>query len=281
MIELNPVGRVRSPRIEVTDDDWDGVVSEIELAPLFGPEALTGILEFSHIEVVYVFDQVVPEKIVTGTRRPRRNPAWPETGIFAQRGKNRPNRLGVSVARLLGCEGTVLKVQGLDAVDGSPVLDIKPVMREFLPRGVLRQPAWSHELMLGYWFEGAVAEKALPRLISAPTRIEAAGQPPKLIEEFIGRVNSGTESVSIARMVSPSGWREPAQTPEFDEFTVVLRGELQVETHHGTYHVKGGEAIVVPAGVWVRYSSPAPEGAEYIAVCVPAFSPATVHREEG
>ena len=119
----------------------------------------------------------------------------------------------------------------------------------------------------------------MPRIIESPTRIEAHGQPPKTIEEFFGRVNSGTEALSIARMVSPAGWSEPGQTPEFDEYTVVLRGELQVETKRGTHRITAGQAIHTTAGEWVRYSSPAPSGAEYIAVCLPAFSPTTVHRD--
>lgn len=117
-------------------------------------------------------------------------------------------------------------------------------------------------------------------LISSPTRIEAHGHPPKTIEEFIGRVNSGTNNVSIARMVSPSGWSEPGQKPEFDEYTVVLRGELRVETVGGIHDVSAGQAIIVHRDEWVRYSSPAEGGAEYIAICLPAFSPDTVHREE-
>ena len=119
----------------------------------------------------------------------------------------------------------------------------------------------------------------MARLIPKPTRIVAAGTPPKTIEEFIGRVNSQTEGVSIARMQSPAGWSEPAQTPEFDEYTLVLAGELRVETQAGTFDVAAGQAIMTPAGEWVRYSSPASTGAEYIAVCLPAFSPATVHRD--
>ncbi len=119
----------------------------------------------------------------------------------------------------------------------------------------------------------------MPRLINTPTRIEAAGEPPKIIEEFIGRVNSGNSELSIARMRSPSGWSEPGQTPEFAEYTVVLRGELQVETRDGAMQVTAGQAILTAAGEWVRYSTPGPEGAEYIAVCLPAFSPQTVHRE--
>ena len=117
------------------------------------------------------------------------------------------------------------------------------------------------------------------RIIQSPKRIEAHGHPPKTIEEFIGRVNSGDAALSIARMVSPSGWSEPGQTPEFDEYTVVLRGALQVESREGTMTVKVGQAVVAPRGEWVRYSTPGLEGAEYVAVCLPAFSPATVHRE--
>ena len=119
----------------------------------------------------------------------------------------------------------------------------------------------------------------MAKLIFTPTVIPAAGQPPKIIEEFIGRVNSKTAAVSIAKMTSPSGWREPGQTPEFDEFSVVLRGLLQVETRDGLHQVAAGQAIIVNAGEWVRYSTPGAEGAEYIAVCLPAFSPETVHRD--
>lgn len=115
--------------------------------------------------------------------------------------------------------------------------------------------------------------------ITQPTRIKAHGQPPKIIEEYIGRANSGTSEVSVARMVSPSGWSEPGQTPEFDEYTVVLRGVLRIETREQVHEVSAGEAIITTGGEWVRYSSPGAEGAEYIAVCVPAFSPATVHRD--
>ena len=119
----------------------------------------------------------------------------------------------------------------------------------------------------------------MARVISAPTVIPAAGEPPKIIEEFIGRVNSGTANISIAKMTSPSGWSEPGQTPEFDEYTIVLRGELQVETRESLHRVSAGQAIIVSRGEWVRYSTPGPQGAEYIAICLPAFSPETVHRD--
>ena len=120
----------------------------------------------------------------------------------------------------------------------------------------------------------------MPRLIEGPTVVAAAGTKPKRIEEFAGRVNSGHSGVSVARMRSPEGWQEPGQRPDFEEITVVLRGLLRVEHAGGTTDVLAGQAIVTAPGEWVRYSTPEPEGAEYVAVCLPAFSPATVHRDE-
>lgn len=120
----------------------------------------------------------------------------------------------------------------------------------------------------------------MPRLISSPTVIEAAGNKPKIIEEFTGRVNSGHSNVSVARMQAPSGWVEPGQRPEFEEITLVLAGMLRVEHEDGALDVKAGQAVVCAAGEWIRYSCPEPEGAEYIAVCLPAFSPDTVNRDE-
>jgi mannose-6-phosphate isomerase-like protein (cupin superfamily) len=119
----------------------------------------------------------------------------------------------------------------------------------------------------------------MPRLVVSPTVIAAAGNKPKRIEEFVGRVNSSDTNVSVARMTSPGGWQEPGQRPEFDEVTVVLRGTVRVESEAGTLDVGAGQAVITSAGEWVRYSTPEPEGAEYIAVCVPAFSPETVHRD--
>ena len=120
----------------------------------------------------------------------------------------------------------------------------------------------------------------MPRLIEAPAVVAAAGTKPKRIEEFAGRVNSGHSGVSVARMVSPSGWLEPGQRPEFEEVTVVLRGMVRVEHEGGVIEVRAGQAVVTNPGEWVRYSTPEADGAEYVAVCLPAFSPATVHRDE-
>jgi mannose-6-phosphate isomerase-like protein (cupin superfamily) len=120
----------------------------------------------------------------------------------------------------------------------------------------------------------------MPRLIERPTIVQAAGNKPKQIQEFAGRVNSGHASVSVARMVSPAGWVEPGQRPELEEITVVLRGMVRVEHDGGVLDVRAGQAVVALPGEWIRYSSPEPEGAEYLAVCLPAFSPQTVHRDE-
>ncbi len=120
----------------------------------------------------------------------------------------------------------------------------------------------------------------MPQLIDQPTRVEAAGTPPKLIDEFVGRVNTGTDSVSVARMRSPTGWSEPGQRPEFDEVTVVLAGMIRVEHEGGTLDVREGQAVLTRADEWVRYSTPVEGGAEYVAVCLPAFSPDTVHRDD-
>ena len=119
-----------------------------------------------------------------------------------------------------------------------------------------------------------------PKLIPKPTRIEAAGNKPKLIDEYIGRVTSKTGEASVAHMRSPAGWQEPGQTPEFDEFTVVVKGMLRVEHAAGVIDVRAGQAVIVPKAAWIRYSTPEADGAEYFAICVPAFSPETVHRDE-
>jgi tRNA-Thr(GGU) m(6)t(6)A37 methyltransferase TsaA len=149
---VEPIGRVTSSRREPVDDDWDSVTASITLdAERFTPDALAGLDAFSHVEVVYLFDRVDPDAVATGSRHPRSNTDWPRVGIFAQRAKDRPNRIGLSICRLLGVDGLTVDVAALDAIDGTPVLDLKPYLSEFAPRGDVRQPPWSRELMAGYW----------------------------------------------------------------------------------------------------------------------------------
>lgn len=151
-VTVVPVGRVVGGRAEPTDDGWDAVEARIELDPArFGPESVAGLEAFSHLDVVFVFDRVDPAAVAHGARRPRGRADWPAVGIFAQRGKDRPNRLGVSTCALLGVDGTALAVRGLDAVDGTPVLDVKPHVVQMGPRGAVRQPPWMDELMSRYW----------------------------------------------------------------------------------------------------------------------------------
>jgi tRNA-Thr(GGU) m(6)t(6)A37 methyltransferase TsaA len=149
--DIKPIGFVEAPRAQAEDDYWGGEQACISLIEPFTAEALHGLEAFSHVEVLFSFHQVAASKIVFSARHPRNNPEWPAVGIFAQRGKNRPNRIGSTICRIVRIEGTQLYVAELDAIDGTPVLDLKPVMKEFLPRDEVRQPAWSHELMRAYW----------------------------------------------------------------------------------------------------------------------------------
>jgi tRNA-Thr(GGU) m(6)t(6)A37 methyltransferase TsaA len=151
MIQLTPIATVKNSRTEIEDDNWGDVISIIELDESMPDEALFEIESFSHAEIIYYFHLVPDSKIESGSRHPRNNADWPKVGILSQRGKNRPNRLGATIVKVLKREGRRLYVQGLDAIDGTPVLDIKPVMREFLPRGEVHQPEWATELMKNYW----------------------------------------------------------------------------------------------------------------------------------
>jgi tRNA (adenine37-N6)-methyltransferase len=153
-ISLTPIGHVRSSRSAAVDDGWDAENTAVELDPArFTPDALAGLADFSHAEIIFLFDQVPDDKIESGARHPRGRQDWPLVGIFAQRGKNRPNRIGLTTCRIISVDGLTVTLHGLDAIDGTPVLDIKPVMREFLPRGELRQPDWVGELMADYWVQ--------------------------------------------------------------------------------------------------------------------------------
>jgi len=148
--EIKAVGVVRSTRTEAEDDQWDSESSSIEMVAPFGDRSLQGLADFSHCIVVFVFDRASWDESKM-SRHPRGNKVWPEVGIFAQRAKDRPNRLGVTVCQVLGVEGSTVRLSGLDAIDGTPVVDIKPWMVEFGPRGEVSQSSWSSELMQGYW----------------------------------------------------------------------------------------------------------------------------------
>ena len=149
---FEPIGYVSSPRTDqAIDDDWAAVTATITLADRFSTDALAGLEDFSHVEIVYLFNQVNPDDVLLASRHPRSNPDWPKVGIFAQRAKMRPNRIGVTVCRLIAVDGVTLSVEALDAIDRSPVLDIKPYLAEFGPRGEVHQPVWSHELMSTSW----------------------------------------------------------------------------------------------------------------------------------
>jgi len=149
---VEPIGYVRSSRDAAIDDNWDAVTAVIELdATQLQPDATDGLEAFSHIEVVFLFDRVDVEDVCRGSRHPRGNTAWPRVGILAQRAKDRPNRIGLTTCRVLQVNGLRIEVSGLDAIDGTPVLDIKPVMAGFATRGDMREPAWATELMAEYW----------------------------------------------------------------------------------------------------------------------------------
>lgn len=152
-IVLKQLGQVHAPRREAIDDFWGNTISTIELdKTLFSPESVQGITDYSHILVVYYFDQVPDEKVLWSAGHPRGNPDWPKVGIFAQRKKDRPNKIGVSICELLEVNGLSLKVRALDAIDGTPILDIKPHVKEFIPEsGQVRQPSWMTELMKDYY----------------------------------------------------------------------------------------------------------------------------------
>lgn len=151
MITLNPIGTIYNERTDIEDDNWGNIISRIELNKSIDVLSLKGIEEFSHLEVIYYFDKVDDTKIINGARHPRNLKHLPEAGIFAQRGKNRPNKLGLTTVNLLKVEDKTLYVKGLDAINGTPVLDIKPVFKQFLPPEEIKQPEWVNEIMKDYW----------------------------------------------------------------------------------------------------------------------------------
>lgn len=151
IINLTPIGTVKNTRKEIEDDNWGNITSIIELDSRFDEEALAEIESFSHVEILFYFHLVDENKIETKSRHPRNDTTLPKVGIFAQRGKNRPNRLGTTMVKIMKRAGRQLYVQGLDAIDGTPILDIKPIIKEFLPREEIHQPQWASDLMKNYW----------------------------------------------------------------------------------------------------------------------------------
>ncbi|KGA81396.1 tRNA (N6-threonylcarbamoyladenosine(37)-N6)-methyltransferase TrmO [Lysinibacillus fusiformis] len=148
---IQPVATVSNSRKTIKDDLWGEIISTIELSENLHEESLKGIEDFSHIEIIFYFDQVSDDQIQYEARHPRNNQNYPKVGIFAQRGKNRPNKIGITMVELVEVKQRTLIVKGLDAIDGTPIIDMKPVMKEFLPKGVIKQPAWSTDLMKAYW----------------------------------------------------------------------------------------------------------------------------------
>lgn len=151
MYSVKPIGYIRNSREAIEDDYWGNIVSTIELTSEFSEESVQGIEDFSHLEVIFYFNQVKDDNIQFDARHPRNNKEYPKVGIFAQRGKNRPNKLGLTTVEVLKREGKIIYITGLDAINGTPVLDLKPVMKEFAPKGEIKQPYWVSDLMKEYW----------------------------------------------------------------------------------------------------------------------------------
>jgi tRNA (Thr-GGU) A37 N-methylase len=203
---MRPIGTVHNERTEQIDDGWDLVNSRIELDPeMLDADATDGLIAFSHIEVVYVFDRVPEVEVTRGARVPRGNPAWPSVGILAQRPKARPNRIGTTVCELMAVRpGGVIEVRGLDAIDGTPVLDVKPYFAEFGPRGDVRQPQWTRELMAGYWQEPA----------APPARLDDATAAEWLAEVRRSPADGGTVELIVRRPATDR--REQLDVGELD-----------------------------------------------------------------
>ncbi len=280
IVHFKSIGKVVSPVKQPLDEKWGHVISEIHLKPEFA-RGLTGLETFSHVLVLFYMHQSTWDPEADMVRRPQGRSDMPMIGIFAQRAKHRPNAIGTTAVQLISVKNNVVTVKGLDAVDGTPVLDIKPYYPAYDRVDKPIVPEWVDRLMKNY-FAAAAPAPELKKLVtvSKPALIRAAGEVPKDIEEFFGRLNSKTEEVSIARMKSPAGWSEPGQTPEFDEYSVVLKGVLRVSTKDKIVDLQAGQGVLVRKSEWIQYSTPYPEGAEYISVCLPAFSPDLVHRDE-
>jgi tRNA-Thr(GGU) m(6)t(6)A37 methyltransferase TsaA len=225
------------------------VVASIDLADGYPEAALDGLEAFSHVEVIFHFNQVAASAIVTGARHPRGNQAWPRVGIFSQRGKDRPNRIGTTIAELVERSGRTLRVRGLDAVDGTPVIDLKPVMAEFLPRHPVRQPAWSTALMRDYWaVQPAPADRPAAGYASDIAKVNLAEKLALFSDHWrpriVGELNG--QQVKVVKFKGEFVWH--AHELEDELFLVVL-GEFRMEFRDRTVPLAAGEFLVVPRGV--------------------------------
>lgn len=238
---VRPIGFVRSARTDVRDDFWGQAEAVVELVEEMPDDSLAGLTEFSHVEVLFVFHRTDPTAVVPGSRHPRNNPAWPRVGIFAQRAKGRPNRLGSTIVRVLGVEGRRVRVAGLDAVDGSPVLDLKPVMTEFLPVTRIRQPAWSRELMRDYWRASQEPDqKPIPDSRSSASGMEVAIR-------VLGR-----DDLAVLDSVAPEVFDGPVNQRWAQEFLADPR-------HHLAVAIVEGRVVGMASGVHYLHPDKAPE----------------------
>jgi tRNA-Thr(GGU) m(6)t(6)A37 methyltransferase TsaA len=200
-----PIGFVRGGRAEPIDDDWGEMTSRIVLDDRWPADALAGLEAFSHLDVVYVFDRVDDATITVGARHPRGNTEWPKVGIFAQRAKGRPNRIGVSTCEIVGVDDHVVTVRGLDAIDGTPVVDLKPYMVEFAPRTPVRQPDWSHELMRGYWHtapDGGHAASESLRMVRLTDQLDLARAAFRMMHDVFDEGDAALSDDYVARLLA-------------------------------------------------------------------------------
>lgn len=219
-----PIGSVRGGRAEAVDDDWGSVTSQVVLDDRWPLDALAGLEDFSHLDVVYVFDRVDESAITVGARHPRGNTDWPRVGIFAQRAKGRPNRIGVTTCEIVGVEGRVVTIRGLDAIDGTPVVDLKPHMVEFAPRSEVRQPEWSHELMRDYWhvtsdeplLDETPADGSSVRILRLIDQVDLARDAFRMMHEVF---DEGGEELSVDYV------RRLLSEPRFCAFVAVESGQ--------------------------------------------------------
>lgn len=214
-----PIGFVRGGRAEPIDDDWGAMTSQIVLDDRWPADALAGLEAFSHLDVVYVFDRVDEATITLGARHPRGNIEWPRVGIFAQRAKGRPNRIGVSTCEIVGIDDHVVTVRGLDAIDGTPVVDLKPYMVEFAPRTPVRQPDWSHELMRGYWHMAPDGEHSAPeslRMVRLADQPDLARTAFRMMHDVFDEGDAALSDHYVARLLAD---------PRFHAIAAVEAGE--------------------------------------------------------